>query len=249
MDRVVALKVLVPAAAADADTVRRFERGARACGQVIHHNLVQVYDIGTQGDMHYASMEFVDGMSVAEMLEAQRTGRQLELNEMVELIRQVARALRRIHKANVVHRNVTPGTILVASDGTVKLTNMGLAKALPDPAQPSVTTPGMSLGVFNYVPPEQIYSAADVDHRADVYALGATFFTLVTGRPPFASKDLHDTLQMIRQDRIPSPKTLNPDLPDTVCQIIEKAMAKSPEDRYQTVDEMLRDLDRVRDAE
>lgn len=245
MDRIVALKVLSSRMAKDPSNVKRFHRGARAGGRVSHPNLVQVYDVGQAEGLYFVAMEFVDGESVQGLITAQGGKRGLDLKTSINAITQIARALRHMHNQKVVHRNVNPENILLAKNGTAKLTNLGLAKAEDGVPQGNVTQPGIALGSYNYVPPEQIYSAADVDRRADIYSLGATLFAMLTGRAPFVADGLRETLNRIRQVKIESPKKYNPDLPDAVCQVIEKAMSKNPDDRHQTIDELLRDLDLV----
>ncbi|MDR7418017.1 MAG: protein kinase [Armatimonadota bacterium] len=232
---IVALKVLRPQYGGDDEFLERFTREARAAEALRHPNIVQVYESGRDGDLHFIAMEYVDGPDLKGHL--RRVGR-LEPDDAERIARAVCEALDYAHREGIVHRDVKPQNILMAPDGTVKVADFGIARAL---AAVTITQPGTVLGTVHYLSPEQARGAA-VGRASDIYALGAVLYEMLTGRLAFdgdtpiaiALKHLHDPA--------PRPRVAQPDVPVRLEGVVLKAMAKRVEDRYRSARDMVTDL-------
>ena len=247
LDRLVALKVLHPRLVAHPTFVGRFLREARAAGTLNHINLVHVHDAGRCGDSYYYAMEFVDGHTVSE--ELRRHG-PLPAVKALDVALHTATALAYAHAHGIIHRDVKPGNIMLARDGAVKLADLGLAT--------STTARGPDLdrgldgklrvwGTPSYMPPE-VALGLDADLRSDLYSLGATLFHMLTGRVPFIAGASGDIL--LKQVREPIPGLQDVaavDIPRAINPLVERLMAKRPERRYQTADQLIADLRVVRE--
>jgi serine/threonine-protein kinase len=232
----VALKILRPQFGADRDFIERFAREARSAEALQHPNIVRVYESGREDDVHFIAMEYVDGLDLKGHL--RRVGR-LEPVDAERIARAVCEALEYAHRQGIIHRDVKPQNILIASDGTVKVADFGIARAL---AAVTITQPGTVLGTVQYLSPEQARGAA-VGRASDLYALGAVLYEMLTGRVPFegdtpiaiALKHLHDPP--------PRPRAVQPGVPVRLEGIVVKAMAKPLEERYRSARDMASDLD------
>jgi serine/threonine-protein kinase len=237
LDRIVALKVLPPHLARDQAYLHRFVREAKTAGRLSHPNIVTTLDVGESQGFHYIAMEYVEGPTVREMIREQ--GRILEA-AAVAIVTQVAAGLAHAARFNIIHRDIKPSNIIVAQDGTAKLCDLGLAKQLFG-EDASVTESGAAVGTPNYMAPEQAQGKSGTDARSDIYSLGATFYHMMAGAPPFEG---HTTLEVLRQqmwDPV-SPKEINSELSNGVCEIVHRMMARDPQYRYQTAAELLTDL-------
>lgn len=227
LGRPVAIKLLHPHHANDSTVVERFEREARAAAQLNHPNAVRIYDTGQDEDLVFLVMEFVDGPSLRQIL---RKGEPLDPVVVAAIGEQAASALGDAHAHGLVHRDVKPANILLAADGTVKVTDFGIAKALSG-TDATLTTPGTVVGTAAYVAPEQL-SDADVDARADIYALGIVLHECLTGRPAFAGDTPTATAAMrLTHDLLP-PRQLRADVPRVLDDIVVRATRREPVDRY-----------------
>lgn len=244
VDRAVALKVLRPEAAANEVFVKRFIREAKSGAKLTHPNVIQIFDAGECEGLYYIVMEYVEGKTVSKMLEER--GQPLDLKTALSVAIQIARALDYAHKHSIVHRDVKPGNIIVNADGLAKLLDLGFAKSREEAGRSGITQVGRVVGTLDYMPPEQTLDSRVVDHRADIYALGATLYRMLTGGMPFGGTTLKDKMKNIREQRPESPKKLNKAIPDSVCRIIEKAMAKNRDERYQNAESLLLDLELAR---
>ncbi len=243
LDRVVALKVMIAGEHASPELLERFQREARAAAKLQHPNIVQIYDVGRDGSKHFFTMRHVDGPSLADRIRK----KEVTPRRAVEIARKVALALDYAHAHGVIHRDVKPANILVDSQGEPHLADFGLAKDL---ACEGVTVPGASLGTPNYAPPEQAAGDTErVDARSDVYALGASLYEALTGRPPFSGDSIFAVLKdVLSTDPIP-PRKVNPKIQRDIETICLKAMEKSQERRYQTAKEMADDIGRYLEGE
>jgi len=233
MRRRVAVKVLPAAKAEDPSALERFYREGRVVGALDHPNIVRAYDIDQDDKLHFLVMEHVDGASLQEILK--RAG-PLAVDRACHYMRQAALGLQHAHEqAGIVHRDIKPGNILVDRNGIVKVLDMGLARFFHD--EDDILTRKYDenvLGTADYLAPEQALDSHTVDIRADVYSLGATFYFTLTGKPPFAEGTVAQKL-MWHQTRQPrSIRLTRPEVPEAVCAIIDKMMAKDPAQRYQT---------------
>ena len=227
----------------DPEYARRFFREARLAAQMNHPNIVKVIDSGTEGNHHYLVMEYVDGPTCREKVEKEG---KLPWREAVDIVRQAAAGLEHAASKGIIHRDVTPDNIMLASDGSARLTDLGLAKeAAAD--RTGVTRTGASLGTPYYMSPEQINSARDVDFRSDIYSLGAALYHIVCGHVPYSGSTFEVMTKHVRE-ALPSPKKHVPDLPDAFCDVVRKMMAKSPDNRYQSYGELRQDLQNLLDG-
>jgi len=248
----VAVKVLRPGWADRPNALRRFRKEARLLARVGNPFVARILDRNEDQGRHYLVLEYVAGESLDRPLSA---GARVDEHTALAIAADVARGLADAHRLGVVHRDVKPGNILVvgalaASAGTaagprVKLTDFGLARLVEEGAdEPALTRPGVVVGTPAYMSPEQCSGAA-VDVRADVYALGATLFHLVAGRPPFEAADWRGVVSGHLNDPPPSLRSVNPEASEGLDRVLEKALAKAPADRYDDAGALLADLERL----
>jgi eukaryotic-like serine/threonine-protein kinase len=225
--RSVAIKLLHPHHATDPTVVERFERESRAAAQLNHPNAVRIYDTGSDEELVYLVMEHVDGPSLRDLLKERG---ELEPVAVAAIGEQVASALGEAHARGLVHRDVKPANILLASDGTVKVTDFGIAKALTG-SEATLTTPGTVVGTAAYVAPEQLQDLP-VDARADIYALGVVLHECLTGRPAFSGDTPTATAAMRLNKELLPPRQLRADVPRTLDDIVTRATRRDRSDRY-----------------
>ncbi|MCK6473113.1 MAG: protein kinase [Planctomycetes bacterium] len=240
MDRIVALKVLNEKYSNDREFVDRFVREARAAGKLNHPNVIHVHDVSKAGGRHYFSMEYIDGNSVKEEL---RIHGKIGTDKALDIMLQTAKALEFAHENGIVHRDIKPDNIMLTNDGVVKIADLGIAKTFEEvPRSPNDNRRVM--GTPHYMAPEQALGK-DIDHRVDIYSLGATFYHTLTGTTPFSGSTAHEVLKAHIQESLPAIQTVNKGVPDPVCFIVERMMAKLPEKRYPNVTRLIEDLERV----
>ncbi len=243
LKRVVAVKIIHPHLSGDRQFVDRFESEAAAVAQLRHANIIQVYDFNHEGNTFFIVFEFVPGESVQEWLRRLNdTGRQVEIERAIELTVVVADALEYAHEQNLIHRDIKPANVMLHVRGQPILMDFGIAKIVGG-AQHTAT--GAVLGTARYMSPEQVKSAR-VDARTDIYSLGVTLFEMVSGRAPFEAESAMTMMMMHIQDPVPDVRRLRPDVPMDLARVISKALAKEPDDRFQTAAEMAAALRAVR---
>lgn len=226
LDRPVAVKLL-GWASEDDERAQRLLREARAAASLSHPHVVAVHDIGLSPRAVFVVMEYLEGESLRELLAREH---RVPALHAVTIGTQVCSALEAAHQRGVVHRDVTPANIMICHDGTVKMMDFGIARFAKDA---TVTAAGLMIGTPAYMSPEQVQSAA-VDGRADVYSLGCCLFHVLTGRPPFVGSDpAAVALQHVNQPP-PPPDSVQPGVPPELAAVILRAIAKRPEDRYQS---------------
>jgi len=241
LNRTVAVKILSPQFAEDQQFVDRFRREAQSAAGLNHPNVVSVYDSGSQGNVHYIVMEYVQGRTLRDVI--RQDGRLLP-ERVTEIAESVALALAAAHDKGLVHRDIKPGNIMLTGDGQVKVMDFGIARAT---SSDTITQTAAVLGTASYLSPEQA-QGEPVDGRSDIYSLGVVLYELLTGRPPF-SGDSPVTIayKHVTEDPV-EPGRLNPDVSDALDAIVMKAMAKNPDHRYQTAAEIGDDLRRAREG-
>lgn len=212
----------------------RFFREAESAGTLNHPNIITIYDAGEDYDISYIAMELLDGDDLKKNCEK---GSLLPIRRAVEIVAKVANALDYAHRQGIVHRDIKPANIMILKDGTVKVTDFGIARI----SSSSKTATGTVLGTPSYMSPEQI-AGKKVDGRADIFSLGVTLFELLTGEKPFKGESIAQLLFQITQEKHPDPKKFNPDIPDCLIPPLDKALQKDPENRYQTAGEFEADL-------
>ncbi len=241
LDRTVAIKVLPKQFSNNPQFVERFYYEGRAAAKLNNSNIVAAYDVGKAGDFHYFVMEFVEGKTVYDDLQKIRRYKE---QDALRLMLQIARALDHAHKAGFMHRDVKPKNIMITPDGTAKLADMGLARAVSD-REAAEEEKGKAFGTPYYISPEQIRGDEDVDSRADIYGFGATLYHMVTGRVPFEGPNPSAVMHKHLKEKLVPPDHINSDLSSGIGEIIETCMAKNREDRYISSEAMLQDLEAV----
>ncbi|MBI5367473.1 MAG: protein kinase [Planctomycetes bacterium] len=244
LDRTVALKVLTGNILANPEELKRFFREARAGMKLNHENVVRTIDVGETNGLHWISMEYIEGMTMRQLLTKHG---ELSSTSAVGHGIQVARALDHAHSLGIIHRDIKPANLLVQKDGLLKVTDLGLAKNLREAGMSGITADGMAIGTPNYMCPEQVMDARSVDHRADIYSLGATLYHAVTGVVPFASKNVLEIATKVLNEKLPSPRTIIPTVPESLCAVIERMTKKDAAERYATPAEALAALEKVRE--
>ncbi len=234
LGRLVAVKVLAPRFARNANFVRRFFREAQAAARLNHPNVVSAIDVGEAGAYKYFVMEYVEGPTVAELL---ARGGPMAPDRAVGIVIQVARALDHALANGMVHRDVKPANIILTETGMPKLCDLGLAKEVEK--EGSDTQQGETLGTPDYIAPEQARGDAAIDIRADIYSLGATLFHMVTGGVPFIGPTPAVVMALHLTEPAPDARTRNPAVPARLAVAIRRMMAKDPADRYQAPTEVI----------
>ncbi len=241
IERNVAIKMLPRELSADQTSLQRFLAEARAAGKLSHPNAVTIHEIAHEAGTHFIVMELVSGECIADRLE--RHG-QFSVLEATQIAADSCKGLAAAHAVGLIHRDVKPANLLRSEDGTVKVGDFGLAKGTVKSAE-QMTHVGQVVGTPYFMSPEQCESKP-VDHRSDLYSLGATYYSLLTGESPY--HDTGTTVQVMYahcHSEPPDPRKLDQAIPDACAAIVARAMAKRPEDRYQSADEMLVDLNAV----
>ncbi len=239
LDRIVAVKVLPKRLSRNAEFVQRFYQEGRAAAQLNHNNIVQAIDVGEANGFHYFVMEFVEGCTVYDELAG---GKVYSEKEAIDIIRQMAGALLHAHERGFIHRDVKPKNIMLTKTRVAKLADMGLAREASD-LEAAMAEAGRAYGTPYYISPEQIRGEVDIDNRADLYSLGATWYHMVTGRVPFESSTPSGVMHKHLKEPLTPPDHLNTALTAGCGAMIEKLMAKDREERYATARELLEDLD------
>lgn len=232
LNRVVALKVLSPQLSEDKDYIKRFQREAQAAAQLNHPHIVQVYAIGEEKGLYYFAMEYIKGKSLAHIKKEEGV---LAPEKAVTLIKQVAEALAEAHGAGLVHRDIKPSNIMIDSLGRAKVTDFGIAYVTH--AQTKLTREGSIIGTPEYLSPEQC-EGKTVDQRSDIYSLGVTLYEVLTGKTPYEADTPVSMLMKIVKGDFPPISEVNPNVPASLRDIVEKMMQTDPKKRYANMEEV-----------
>jgi len=241
LNRMVAIKVLPKRFSENPEYVERFYKEGQAAAKLNHTNIVQAYDVGQAGGYSYFVMEYVEGKTLYDDLSA---GKVYSEKEAVDIVIQVAHALAHAHARGLIHRDVQPKNIMTTTSGKVKLADMGLARETAD-IEAAQSEAGKAYGTPYYIAPEQIRGEIDIDGRADIYGLGATFYHMVTGRVPFMADNPSDVMRKHLRDPLIPPDHINTSLSAGISEVIEIMMAKKKRNRYKDVEELLVDLEAI----
>ena len=259
LDRTVAVKFLPRALAADPTAVERFQREVRAASSLNHPRICTVHDVGEFQGRPFLVMEFLEGQSLRDRI----AGEPLPIAELMDLAVQICDALKAAHAKDVVHRDIKPGNIFITAGGQIKILDFGLAKrsgearalaeatvSAPDEqtaataTRITITRPGSIAGTLAYLSPEQARSE-EVDSRTDIYSLGVVLYQMATGRPTFRAETSEELIGAILYQTPIKPSVLNPPVPPSLERIILKALEKEPTARYQSVADLLADLEKI----
>ncbi|MCA1614892.1 MAG: protein kinase [Acidobacteria bacterium] len=248
LERVVALKVLPPAIAADGDRLSRFLQEARAASKIGGAHAAHIYEIKEHEGLHFIAMEYVEGQSLDKYI----AGKPLDVAEVTRIGIEIGEALEEAHARGVTHRDIKPANVLITPRGTVKVLDFGLAKInRPEEqrdgdggggASQVKTDPGMVMGTASYMSPEQALAERDVDHRTDIFSLGVVLYEMATGRVPFAGETTGRTLDNIIHVQPEAMARFNYAVPPELDVIVRKALRKNRDERYQNVRDLLNDL-------
>lgn len=238
--RQVALKILPREKASNPQLVKRFKAEAQNASQLTHDNIVAVYGAGEADGYLFIALEFIDGIDVYDLVERRGV---LPVKRSIDIIKQVARALQHALDQGIVHRDIKPANLLIRRDGTVKLADMGLARAVDESMETGITRAGTTVGTVDYMSPEQARNSKAADVRSDIYSLGCTWYHMLTGQPPFAEGSLTNKLHAHAKQPPPDPRDKNENVHEGVVAVLQRMMAKDPDDRYQTPAELLKDLE------
>jgi hypothetical protein len=229
--RPVALKTIKPQLVANEKDVKRFFREAETGAKLVHPHLCAVYDAGECRGTYFIAMEYVDGRELTKLIE--QYGK-LDVGYSLRITIQIANAMAAFYANGIVHRDIKPDNILVTAQAAAKLVDFGLAKSFEGAGQSGLTEQGEGMGTLAYMPPEQLDNALHADQRSDIYSLGASLYHMLAGRRPFEEKTTRSFILKILNQMPPALRTLNPAVPQPVVEIVERSMAKKPQDRFQT---------------
>ncbi|MCA9174917.1 MAG: protein kinase [Planctomycetales bacterium] len=258
LSRDVALKTIQSRWAESPRMLARFMREAYAAAQLTHHNMVQIYDLGAEGETHFFSMELVNGPNLAELVK--QRGR-LPAAEAIGLVLQAARGLQAAHNQGLVHRDVKPANLLLSDAGIVKVADLGLVKianrmeieetgdqddgTLPEHARGDLTLAHNAMGTAAFMAPEQGEDAATADHRADIYSLGCTLYVLLTGRPPFEGATAIELITKHKTDPVTRPDAVVTDISPQIGDVVLRMVAKTPGERFANMGEVIAELEKL----
>ena len=242
LDRKVAVKVLRGDLASDDKFIRRFQREALSVSNLSHPNIVEVYDVGEEDGSHYIVMEYIEGKTLKQLLKKRES---LTLTEVIDIMTQLTDGISHAHESYIIHRDIKPQNIMIEDDGRIKITDFGIAMALN---ATQLTQTNSVMGSVHYLPPEQA-SGKGATVKSDIYSLGILMYELLTGNVPFKGDNAVEIALKHMKDKIPSIRKQDPSIPQSVENIILKASAKNPRNRYDTAKEMHEDLVHCLDEE
>ena len=235
LNRQVAIKILRSELCTDAISILRFEREAQAATALSHPNIVEIYDVGEYKGHHYIVMEYVPGKTLKSIIR-DRGG--LVLEEAIDISKQLCSATQEAHNRGIIHRDIKPQNVIVKSDGSIKILDFGIALAK---GSMQITQANNVMGSVHYLAPE-LAKGEPATVQSDIYALGIVLYEMLTGDVPFKAENAVQVAIMQMRNTIPSPRSINPSIPQSVENIILKATSKDPALRYRTCTEMLDDL-------
>lgn len=242
LDRDVAVKILRGDLADDEKFVRRFQREAIAASSLSHPNIVEMYDVGEDDGKYYIVMEYVEGKTLKNLIKKRGA---LTIPEVIDIMQQLTSAIACAHDSNIIHRDIKPQNVLIKEDGIVKITDFGIAMALNSN---ELTQTNSVMGSVHYLPPEQA-NGKGATVKSDIYSLGIVMFELLTGTLPFRGENAVEIAIKQMKNQIPSVCSINENIPQSIENIILKACAKNPKNRYNTVLEMYSDIETCLDEE
>ena len=242
LERKVAVKVLRGDLSADDKFIRRFEREAQSVSNLSHPNIVEVYDVGVEDNEHYIVMEYIEGKTLKQLLKKRES---LTLTEVIDIMTQLTDGIAHAHESYIIHRDIKPQNIMIEDNGLIKITDFGIAMALN---ATQLTQTNSVMGSVHYLPPEQA-SGKGATIKSDIYSLGILMYELLTGNVPFKGDNAVEIALKHMKDKIPSIRKQNPAIPQSVENILLKAAAKNPRNRYDSARDMYEDFVHCLDEE
>ncbi|WP_313641276.1 Stk1 family PASTA domain-containing Ser/Thr kinase [Paenibacillus sp.] len=236
LNRNVAIKVLRNQFVHDEEFIRRFRREAQSAASLSHPNVVSIYDVGQEDEIHYIVMEYIDGKNLNEIIKERAP---LQVDESVRIASQICDALDHAHQNQIIHRDIKPHNILIGRNGRVKVTDFGIARAV---TSTTITQTGSVIGSVHYFSPEHA-KGVSTGEKSDLYSLGIVLYQMLTGSLPFLGESPISVALKHLQEEFEEPRLLNPLIPQSVENVILRSMRKNPEERYQSAKQMLQDLE------
>lgn len=236
-DRIVAVKILKDEFLGNKDFIRRFKNESKAIAVLAHPNIVKVYDVSFGTKIQYIVMEYIDGITLKEYISKQKI---IDWKDAVYFTHQILSALNHAHEKGVIHRDIKPQNIMLLADGTIKVTDFGIARFSSNETQ---TMTDRAIGSVHYISPEQAKGGV-IDEKADIYSVGVMLYEMITGKLPFEADNAVSVAIMQMQSSPRSPREINPDIPEGLEQITLKAMQKSPSNRYLSAQNMIKDIEK-----
>lgn len=240
LNRYVAIKVLREEYTENEQFIKKFDRESQAAAGLTHPNIVSIYDVGVEEDIYFIIMEYVDGITLKQYLNKKG---HLDYLEAIDFIVLIAEALSCAHENKIIHRDIKPHNILLTKDNTPKVADFGIARAI---TSSTVTMTNQTMGSVHYISPEQARGSF-VDERSDLYSLGIMFYELLTGELPFDEESTVTIAIKHIQDKLVPPQELRPEIPNSVNEVVVKLTQKKPDDRYQSMEELIEDLTRIKE--
>ncbi|MCD3194395.1 Stk1 family PASTA domain-containing Ser/Thr kinase [Clostridium botulinum C] len=238
LNRYVAVKILKNQYSDNMEFVNKFKQEAAAAASLSHNNIVGIYDIGSENNINYIVMEYIDGKTLKQIINENQV---LKYNKAIEIASQIAKALECAHNNNIIHRDVKPHNILVTKDGIIKVTDFGIAKAT---SSVTITNSDKIIGSAHYISPEQA-KGKFVDCKTDIYSLGIILYEMVTGEVPYDGESPVSVALKHVQEQVIPPIKVNPNIPESLNKLILKAVEKEPYKRYQSAHDILMDLEKI----
>ncbi len=241
LDRTVAIKV-IPFVGDDPDLQRRFRNEAQSAAKLDHPGIARVYDAGNHDEWHYIVFEYIEGTNIRDQVVANGV---CSIDDAVYYTSQLASAIQHAADRGIVHRDIKPSNVIVGSEGTLKLVDMGLARSEHLEMSDDMTASGVTLGTFDYISPEQARDPRNADLRSDIYSLGCTLYFMLTGSPPYPGGTMAQKIISHGTAPPPDARKLRPAVSDHLISVLNKMLAKSPSDRYADANDLLADLREV----
>ncbi|OPJ56912.1 Stk1 family PASTA domain-containing Ser/Thr kinase [Alkalithermobacter paradoxus] len=236
LNRIVALKILRPEFVNDEEFLQKFKNEAQAAASLTHSNIVNIYDVGQEDNIHYIVMEYVDGLNLKELIKKEG---KLDYSTVIDITKQIAMALSQAHKKNIIHRDIKPHNILISRDGLAKVTDFGIAKAA---TTSTITSTGSIIGSVHYFSPEQARGGY-IDAKSDLYSLGIVMFEMLTGKVPFKGDSPVNIALKHINDELAFPEEIKKEIPKEVVMVVNKLTQKNQSNRYSKAEELIRDIE------
>lgn len=243
LNRFVAIKILRPEYIRDPKFIDSFRRESQSAAGLSHPNIVSVYDVGREGNIYYIVMELLDGENLSDLISRKAP---LDEKQVIDIARKIASALSFAHKKKIIHRDVKPHNILITDDGTVKIADFGIARAVN--SSTIVNNTSTVMGSVHYLSPEQA-KGGYVDARSDIYSLGIVMYDMLTGNVPFDGENAVSVAMMHMNEDVPAPSLVNPHISAMMDAIVLKAAARRPEDRFSSADELIEALNSLENGQ